>query len=226
MKALFLSCFLSCALTANAQETLQRQVRRVEKVTIETPAGTAPRLPFQLWVENEDGSGEYRQVRWQNSALATEQAQAAMPADSCYTVQGYLIGDDSTPHGFPVTASVRVIGTPYPTPAAQPTAVPLPLDKVQLTGDNRLTHNRDMDIDHLLALDVRQQLYNYRDTYGFPTDGYPVSDGWDSPTTKLKGHGSGHYMSALALAYASCTDAGSWDCMVLMFVAMLIIINC
>ena len=77
---------------------------------------------------------------------------------------------------------------------------------MQLIGDNRLTHNRDLDIDHLLTLDPRQQVYNYRDTYGLPTDGYPVSDGWDSPTTKLKGHGTGHYLSAMAMAYASCTD--------------------
>ena len=56
----------------------------------------------------------------------------------------------------------------------------------------------------LLSWDITQQLYNYRDTYGLPTDGYTVADGWDSPTTKLKGHGSGHYMSSLAFAFASC----------------------
>ena len=53
---------------------------------------------------------------------------------------------------------------------------------------------------------MRQQLYNYRDTYGLSTEGYPEADGWDSPTTKLKGHGSGHYMSAMAFAFASCQD--------------------
>ena len=94
----------------------------------------------------------------------------------------------------------------YDTPSPDPSAQPLPLDKVKVTGDNRLTSNRDLAIDHLLSLDVTQQLYNYRDTYGLPTDGYTVSDGWDSPTTKLKGHGSGHYMSAMAFAYACCED--------------------
>ena len=37
-------------------------------------------------------------------------------------------------------------------------------------------------------------------------EGYTRSDGWDSPETKLKGHGSGHYMSALALAYAAAVS--------------------
>ncbi|MBO6058811.1 MAG: glycoside hydrolase family 127 protein, partial [Bacteroidaceae bacterium] len=86
-------------------------------------------------------------------------------------------------------------------------ADPLPLNQVSIDGDNRLTWKRDLDIDHLLTLPVKQQLYNYRDTYGLSTEGYPEADGWDSPTTKLKGHGSGHYMSALAFAFASCQDA-------------------
>jgi len=189
-----------------AQETVTRKVQGTEVVSLQTPVGTAPRLPYQLWVVNNDGSREYRQVRWEDGALATEEAFAAVPADSCYTVQGYILGDNTTPDGFPVTATVRVVTAPYSTPAATPVATPLPLSAVQLIGDNRLTANRDIDINHLLTLDVRQQLYNYHDTYGLPTDGYPVSDGWDSPTTKLKGHGSGHYMSAMALAYASCAD--------------------
>ena len=92
-----------------------------------------------------------------------------------------------------------------------PVAKPLPLDAVSIDGENRLTQNRDLDIDQLISLPVKQQLYNYRDTYGLSTEGYPESDGWDSPTTKLKGHGSGHYMSALAFAFASCQDKTKKD---------------
>jgi len=180
-------------------------IRAVETVSVQCPAGTAPCLPYQLWVTYADGHKGYRQVRWENTALATEEAEAALPEGSTYTVQGFITGDFSTAQGLPVTASVQVV----PAEALSPhlLAEPLPLGSVRLAGSHRLTHNRDLDIDHLLTLDVRQQLYNYRDTYGLPTNGYPVSDGWDSPTTKLKGHGSGHYMSALALAYASCPDA-------------------
>ena len=162
--------------------------------------GTAPRLPYQLWVTYSDGTKEYRQVRWTNAAPATEQAQADAsqnPVGKSYEVKGYIIGDNTTTQGFPVTAQVQVVSAGYATPTATPIAEPLPLNKVSIHGDNRLTHNREMDIDQLLSLDVKQQLYNYRDTYGLPTDGYPVADGWDSPTTKLKGHGSGHYMSAM-----------------------------
>ena len=186
-----------------------RTIVRVDSVTVNAPAGTAPRLPYQLMVEYSDGSRELRQVRWRNSSEAAEREQADIsinPVGSTYTVKGFILGDNTTPDGYPVYAEVTVVDGAYDTPSPDPSAQPLPLDKVKVTGDNRLTSNRDLAIDHLLSLDVTQQLYNYRDTYGLPTDGYTVSDGWDSPTTKLKGHGSGHYMSAMAFAYACCED--------------------
>ena len=199
---------LSLALTATAQDQWNSPaIHTVEAVQVQTPAGSAPRLPYQLWVTYTDGHKEYRQVRWSNSDTTAEEAEAALPTGTEYQVQGYITGDNTSANGFPVTAVVQVVDGDHPTLSARPIATPLPLNCVQLTGDNRLTHNRDLDIDQLLSLDVKQQLYNYRDTYGLPTDGYPESDGWDSPTTKLKGHGSGHYMSAMALAYASCLDA-------------------
>ena len=208
MKALFVSILLASALTVCAQE--YKTIRTTEAVKVQAPVGTAPRLPYQLWVTYTDGTKEYRQVRWTNAAPATEQAEADAaqnPVGTRYEVRGYITGDNTTTLGFPVTAEVQVVGGNYATPSPTPLAEPLPLNKVRINGENRLTHNRDMDIDQLLSLDVKQQLYNYRDTYGLPTDGYPEADGWDSPTTKLKGHGSGHYMSAMAMAFASCTDA-------------------
>ena len=186
-----------------------RTIVRVDSVTVNAPAGTAPRLPYQLMVEYSDGSRELRQIRWRNSSEAAEREQADIsinPVGSTYTVKGFILGDNTTPDGYPVYADVTVVDGVYDTPSPEPSAQPLPLNKVKVTGDNRLTSNRELAIDHLLSLDVTQQLYNYRDTYGLPTDGYTVSDGWDSPTTKLKGHGSGHYMSAMAFAYACCED--------------------
>ncbi len=186
-----------------------RSIAEVEAVSVEVPVGCAPRLPYQVWVKYSDGYGEYRQVKWQNSSLVREQAEAdaAMtPVGTEYKVQGFITGDNTTTQGYPVMARVKVTNGAWDVPSSKPKAETLPLDKVRLEGDNRLTWNRNLDIDHLLELDVKQQLYNYRDTYGLSTEGYPVSDGWDSPTTKLKGHGSGHYMSAMAMAYASCQD--------------------
>ena len=187
-----------------------RIIKQVEAVSVEVPVGNAPRLPYQLWTTYSDGKGEYRQVKWLNTSEATENAEAnpaINPIGTIYKVRGYLIGDNSTPKGYPISAEVKVVERNYNVPSCIPVAEPLPLNQVIIDGDNRLTWNRNLDIDHLLTLPVKQQLYNYRDTYGLPTKGYPEADGWDSPTTKLKGHGSGHYMSAMAFAFASCQDA-------------------
>ena len=185
-----------------------RTIASVPEVKVETPQGTAPRLPWQVYVAYADGTHEWRQVKWTNSLRETEEEEAALPAGSTYTVKGYILGDNSSENGYPLDAAVTVVDGAWEVPGQTPVAQPLPLGDVRLVGNNRLTSNRDMDIENLLSLDVTQQLYNYRDTYGLPTEGYTESDGWDSPTTKLKGHGSGHYMSALAFAYASTADAG------------------
>ena len=184
----------------------KRTIKSVETIKVNTPVGTAPRLPFQVWVTYSDGTGEWRQTKWANSATETEQQQAdptQNPVGSTYQVKGVVIGDNTTLDGYPITAEVTVVAEAWTVPSNKPVAEPLPLNNVTITGDNRLTSNRDLDIREILSWDITQQLYNYRDTYGMPTEGYTRSDGWDSPTTKLKGHGSGHYMSALAFAYSS-----------------------
>ena len=189
------------------------QIVNTEPVCIKTPVGHAPRLPYQLWVTDANGHSEYRQVKWMNTSEATEQAEAnpnINPVGTIYKVRGFILGDNTTPNGYPVSAEVRVMEVTEEERIV-PVAKPLPLDAVSIDGENRLTQNRDLDIDQLISLPVKQQLYNYRDTYGLSTEGYPESDGWDSPTTKLKGHGSGHYMSALAFAFASCQDKTKKD---------------
>jgi len=200
---------LTMGLCANATAKDYRSIKQVEAVSVEVPVGHVPRLPYRLWVVYTDGKGEYRQVKWLNASEATEKTEAnpaINPIGSKYRVRGMIIGDNTTPNGYPVTAEVQVVEQAWAVPSHIPVAEPLPLDQVSIDGDNRLTWNRNHDIDQLISLPVKQQLYNYRDTYGLSTKGYPEADGWDSPTTKLKGHGSGHYMSAMAFAFASCQD--------------------
>lgn len=186
-----------------------RTIVSVEELVVNSPVGTTPRLPYQVWVTYSDGFSEYRQTRWSNSARTVEEDQAnpdTHPVGHVYSISGFIIGDNTTPGGYPITAQIKVVAGEQKVPSYTPVAEPVPLNKVTLIGDNRLTSNRDLAIREIISWDVTQQLYNYRDTYGLSTEGYVVSDGWDSPTTKLKGHGSGHYMSALAFAFASATD--------------------
>ena len=184
-----------------------RKIAKVAAVKVECPVGTAPQLPYLVWVTYSDGKSEYRQVRWTNAPLAVEQEEADAskhPKGTEYAIAGYVIGDETTDNGFPIKAQVKMVADKSDHP--QQMAHTFSLADVCVDGDNRLTHNRDEAIREICSWDVTQQLYNYRDTYGLSTDGYTKSDGWDSPDTKLKGHGSGHYMSAIAQAYAVTTD--------------------
>ncbi len=188
--------------------TVYRTISKVSVVTVDCPEGTAPRLPNLVWVTYSDGYSEYRQVRWANAPLADEQAEADAhkhPAWSQYEIGGFVIGDETTDNGYPVKAQIKVVAGSYQTPEKE-VAHTFSLADVSIDGDNRLTHNRDEALREICSWDVTQQLYNYRDTYGLSTEGYTKSDGWDSPDTKLKGHGSGHYMSAIAQAYAVATN--------------------
>ena len=188
--------------------TVYRTISKVEAISVDCPEGTAPRLPNLVWVTYSDGYSEYRQVRWANAPLADEQAEADAqkhPAGSQYEIGGFVIGDETTDNGYPVKAQIKVVAEGYQAPEKE-VAHTFSLADVSIDGDNRLTHNRDEAIREICSWDVTQQLYNYRDTYGLSTEGYTKSDGWDSPDTKLKGHGSGHYMSAIAQAYAVATN--------------------
>ena len=199
---------VACLPGMTTAATVYRTISKVSVVTVDCPVGTAPRLPNLVWVTYSDGYSEYRQVRWANAPLADEQAEADVqkhPAGSQYEIGGFVIGDETTDNGYPVKAQIKVVAEGYQTPEKE-VAHTFSLADVSIDGDNRLTHNRDEALREICSWDVTQQLYNYRDTYGLSTEGYTKSDGWDSPDTKLKGHGSGHYMSAIAQAYAVATN--------------------
>lgn len=199
---------VACLPGMTTAATVYRTISKVEAISVDCPEGTAPRLPNLVWVTYSDGYSEYRQVRWANAPLADEQAEADAqkhPAGSQYEIGGLVIGDETTDNGYPVKAQIKVVAEGYQAPEKE-VAHTFSLADVSIDGDNRLTHNRDEALREICSWDVTQQLYNYRDTYGLSTEGYTKSDGWDSPDTKLKGHGSGHYMSAIAQAYAVATN--------------------
>lgn len=199
---------VACLPGMTTAATVYRTISKVEAISVDCPVGTAPRLPNLVWVTYSDGYSEYRQVRWANAPLADEQAEADAqkhPAGSQYEIGGFVIGDETTDNGYPVKAQIKVVAEGYQTPGKE-VAHTFSLADVSIDGDNRLTHNRDEALREICSWDVTQQLYNYRDTYGLSTEGYTKSDGWDSPDIKLKGHGSGHYMSAIAQAYAVATN--------------------
>ncbi len=83
----------------------------------------------------------------------------------------------------------------------------LALDDVVLQGDHIFTQNYVRDLDYLLMLDSDRMLYNFRVTFGTDTKGALPLGGWEEPGGLLRGHSTGHYLSALAHAFASSGDS-------------------
>jgi DUF1680 family protein len=58
---------------------------------------------------------------------------------------------------------------------------------------------------YLLALDPDRLLHTFRITAGLPTAAEPLG-GWEAPNNELRGHFTGHYLSACALLWAQTGD--------------------
>ena len=59
---------------------------------------------------------------------------------------------------------------------------------------------------YLMGLDPDRLLHTFRLTAGLPTTAEPLG-GWEAPENELRGHFTGHYLSACALMQASTGDA-------------------
>ena len=189
-----------------------RSIVSYDPINVDCPVGNAPKLPNQIKVYYSNGDSELRRIKWEGYSVEAQATQAGYPVGHKYTLSGNVQGDNATVNGYEVTANITVVAEEETVPSNNPVVETLPLSKVTLNDDpdgeqNRLTLNRDNHIQYILGVDVTRMLYNYRYTFGLSTDGYQRPGGWDSPETKLKGHGYGHYLSGLAFAYASDTNA-------------------
>ncbi|MBT2291878.1 glycoside hydrolase family 127 protein [Paenibacillus albidus] len=88
------------------------------------------------------------------------------------------------------------------TPSTNLAAAPFALGDVTLQP-SLFTENRDREYAYLDSLDIDRLLYSFRATAGLDTRRATPLTGWDAPNDKLRGHSTGHYLSAVAQAYAS-----------------------
>ncbi len=72
----------------------------------------------------------------------------------------------------------------------------------------RFLGNEQRNLAYLLFLDPDRMLRSFRVNYGLPTAAAPVL-GWEAPNSRIRGHVTGHLMSALAWAYAGTGTTAS-----------------
>jgi hypothetical protein len=92
------------------------------------------------------------------------------------------------------------------TPLAASAAIePFPRNEIRLTPSVWLDAQK-RDGDYLLSLEPDRLLYCFRVTAGLPAPGQAYG-GWEDAKAGLRGHVvGGHYLSALAMMYASTGD--------------------
>ena len=76
----------------------------------------------------------------------------------------------------------------------------VPRADVRLLGGPFLG-NQQRNLAYLLFLDPDRMLRSFRVNYGLPAGAMPIG-GWESPSSLIRGHVTGHLLSALAWAYA------------------------
>lgn len=176
-------------------------VNKIDTVNVTTLVGHSPSLPNYLSVTYSDNSTGKRKVTWPADIDPSLYATAGN-----FTVEGQVEGRTEK-----VTANVTVVAgdeTAQKIVAGNFELSDISLDKIGENG-SILTQNRDRDLVYLKLLDNKRMLYDFYMTFGENDKIANVSPlgGWDSPTGLLRGHSTGHYMSALALAYASTGDS-------------------
>lgn len=83
-------------------------------------------------------------------------------------------------------------------------AVPFHLADVRLL-DGPFKHAMELNHKYLLSLDVDRLLHTFRLNANLPSSAEPLG-GWEEPKGELRGHFTGHYLTACALMYASTGD--------------------
>jgi len=171
----------------------------VPDTQIETTVGHLPRLPRFVKGEYSGGvEGPDVRVIW---PAPGDNSQVVAPGT--YTVTGKVAGTSLQPKAVVTVVAAGAPAAPHRTLEA------FRLDQVTLDADihdhkTKFIENRDKFINGLAAANPDNFLYMFRNAFGQQQpEGAKALGGWDSQQTKLRGHATGHYLSAIAQAYAS-----------------------
>ncbi|MCA9259614.1 MAG: glycoside hydrolase family 127 protein, partial [Planctomycetales bacterium] len=185
--------------SATAPQAFAKAIASVPPVAATTTVGTLPRLPRWVRVDYVDGSTEPPvRVIWP----APRDNAEALTAGS-YEVTGEIPGSEMAARATITVVEERATDVP------QRTIEAFALSEVTLDADANgvatpFVKNRDKFLQGLAKTNPDNFLYMFRNAFGEtqPDAAEPLGV-WDSQTTRLRGHATGHYLTAIAQAYAS-----------------------
>lgn len=169
----------------------------VPDIQVETALGHLPRLPrFVPGVYQGNVEGPAVRVIWPSPTDNSQVLNAGT-----YTVTGRVAGTDIRPVAVVMVREDKKIAAP------DRTLEGFNLGQVVLNTDihnheTKFIENRDKFISVLAGTNPDSFLYMFRNAFGQeqPEGAVPLGV-WDSQLTKLRGHATGHYLTAIAQAY-------------------------
>ena len=171
----------------------------VPDIKVETVVGDLPRLPrYMKGVYSNNIEGPDVRVLW---SAPEDNSRVLKPGT--YTITGRVAGTNLQPKAIVTVKEAKEPATPNRTLEV------FNLDQVSLNTDlynnkTKFIENRDKFMTGLANTNPDNFLYMFRNAFGQEQpEGAEQLRGWDSQETKLRGHATGHYLSAIAQAYAS-----------------------
>lgn len=182
------------------QEKKDLRIRKIYPIHKQVKADETYYLPESIPAETEDGDTIMRSVSWEGGRRQV--APHAGKARITGNVEGASMEAEA------LVEAVQVLKRVYKDkePKLISLASPNEGSKVYLEGESVFFDAQERMHQVLLNMDDDQMLYNFREAAGLDTKGAPQMIGWDAPDSQLRGHTTGHYLSALALCYHATAD--------------------
>ena len=171
-------------------------VEHVREARVRAELGRPCWLPAVVIVDTADGRLVSHPVEWDGGIEQTFDELGERH------VAGHVAGTT-----YPAEATVEVVARLEPELAPTGCAVDsFDPGAARLDAGSEFFDQQQRSLAFLLTVDDDQMLYNFRATAGLDTLGAPQMVGWDAPECLLRGHTTGHYLSALARCYLATGD--------------------
>lgn len=178
------------------EEPNRIKIRKVRPIRLKKEKGVSFFLPSVAVVETEEGDVIAHPVEWEGGT------ERRFDSTGNYGASGKIAGTQ-----VPVSAKIEVAERlPVSRMDTSPSAEAFPSGKAALDPGGIFWDAQQRNLAFLLGVNDDQMLYNFRSASGLDTQGAPEMIGWDAPGSLLRGHTTGHYLSALALCYEATGD--------------------
>lgn len=187
------------AFSESSPQLYNKYLTDVPDIAVETVVGHLPRLPRHVkGVYSNNIKGPDVRVLW-----PAPEDNSRVRSAGTYTVTGRVPGTNIRPQAVVTVKKGEAPAAPDRRLEAFELSQ-VSLDKDPRGNNTKFIENRDKFIKGLAKTNPDDFLYMFRNAFGQQQpEGAEALDGWDSQETKLRGHASGHYLTAIAQAYAS-----------------------